>query len=70
MSFTVIGDEEKHLEGETHKEFDIIVHILEGKPKDQSGTIPITRLTITNMHKDPTAIKKIRLLPSHRDNAG
>jgi hypothetical protein len=69
MSFTVIADEQKHLERETHKEFDIIVDIIEAKAKDQSGTVPITPLTITNMQKDTPAIKKIRLLPLHRDNA-
>ena len=70
MSFIVAGDEEKHLEGETHKEFDIIVNILEGKAKDECGTIPITPLAVTDMHKDAPAIKKIRLLPSDEDKAG
>jgi len=70
ICFTVIGDEETHLEGETDKEFDIIVNILEEKAKDECGTIPITPFAITNMHKDASAIKKIRVLPSDEDKAG
>lgn len=66
----VASDGEKHLEGETHKEFDIIVNILERKYKDECGTSPTTPLNLTNMYIDAPAFKRIRLLPSDEDKAG
>lgn len=65
----VASDEEKHFDGETHTEFDMIVNMLERNSKDECGTSPTTPTTVTNMYKDAPAIKRIRLLAADEEKA-